>query len=49
MFRVPDRIENNGFSNAVQDGREAHFPDDPPRVLPGAAFGCYDEVDLCPT
>jgi SAM-dependent methyltransferase len=46
VFSVWDRIENNGFSKAVQDGLEAHFPHDPPRFLPDAAFGYYEEQGI---
>jgi hypothetical protein len=41
---VWDHIENNGFSNAVQDGLTAQYPDDLPRFLPDAAFGYCDEA-----
>lgn len=46
IFNVWDRVENSGFSNAVQDGLERQFPDDPPRFLPCGAFGYYDEQQI---
>jgi SAM-dependent methyltransferase len=46
IFSVWDRIENNGFSDAVQAGLEAYFSENPPRFLPEAAFGYYDEAAI---
>lgn len=44
IVSVWDRIENNGFSDAVQAGLETHFPDDAPRFLPDGVFGYVDET-----
>ena len=43
IVSVWGRLEDNGFSNAVQDGLESCFPDDPPRFLPDGAFGYHSQ------
>jgi ubiquinone/menaquinone biosynthesis C-methylase UbiE len=46
IFSVWDRLDNNGFSSAVQAGLEGYFPDDPPSFLPNAAFGYHEGSEL---
>ena len=45
IFNAWDKIEFNGFSQAVTDGLAEHFPDDPPRFLARTPYG-YNDIEL---
>jgi SAM-dependent methyltransferase len=44
LFNVWDRIEDNGFADAVTDALQRVFPDDPPRFLARTPHGYHDKA-----
>lgn len=42
IFNTWDKIEYNGFAQAVTDGLAEHFPDDPPRFMARTPHGYHD-------
>jgi len=46
VFSVWDRIEDNGFADAVTAGLRDVFPDDPPRFLARTPHGYHDRASI---
>jgi len=46
LFNVWDRIEENGFADAVTDALADVFPDDPPRFMARTPHGYHDKAAI---
>ena len=46
LFNAWDRIEDNGFADAVTSGLHEVFPDDPPRFLARTPHGYHDKAAI---